>query len=261
MITTLTVALTSFAASMVTAGPAAPDTSGALDRPPSQVTRASDSQEAAPAPARTVKTVKFVYFVEDGETYRPEVEAAIRRHAFRLQRFWFTQFGGTFALSQPVVSVVRGDQSASWYDQTPDGIHDDPRWYRLGNISSEVRGKLGVPNSRYVSYPATTVSEPRVGANFEGAWMDGDDALCITGEADTYPYPDGNAANCLGHVAHEFGHIFGLDHEGPDNDCMLYGFYDVDQLCDFSPANREIVQNDPDNAGWLSYQPGDRLRG
>jgi hypothetical protein len=63
-------------------------------------------------------------------------------------------------------------------------------------------------------------------------------------------------------VAHELGHIFGLTHGGPDDDCMQFGFYRyVNQAttCQFSAENRSIIINDPQNQGWLSAKPGDRL--
>ncbi len=200
------------------------------------------------------KVLRFVYFVEAGETMRPEVREAIEDHAVDLQRYWYQQFGGTFQLADPVVTVIEGDNDAAWYDTTPDGIHDDPRWYRLGNISTEVRSKLGTVDTRFVTYPATTVAEPRVGVNFGGAWMDGDDALCILGETASFPYPDGNDAHCLGHVAHELGHVYGLAHVGPLDDCMQFGFYDAETMCRFSAENREAVRNDPANVGWLDLE-------
>ncbi|MEL6980973.1 MAG: hypothetical protein AAFO29_00970 [Actinomycetota bacterium] len=207
----------------------------------------------------SAKVVRFVYFVEAGEPMRDEVRQAIERQAVELQRYWYQQFGGTFQLDDPVVTVVDGDNDAAWYDVTPDGIHADPRWYRLGNISTEVRSKLGTVDARFVTYPATTVAEPRVGVNFGGAWMDGDDALCILGETPSFPYPDGNDAHCLGHVAHELGHVYGLPHVGPPEDCMQFGFYDAEIMCRFSAANREAVRNDPTNVGWLDVDLGIEL--
>lgn len=213
-----------------------------------------DADDGGGAPSG--KVVRFVYFVEAGETMREEVRRAIEGQAVDLQRYWYQQFGGTFQLDDPVVTVIEGDNDAAWYDTTPDGIHTDPRWYRLGNISTEVRSKLGTVDSRFVTYPATTVAEPRVGVNFGGAWMDGDDALCILGETSSFPYPDGNDAHCLGHVAHELGHVFGLDHVGPADDCMQFGFYDAEVLCRFSADNRDAVRNDPANVGWLDVDLG-----
>jgi hypothetical protein len=110
---------------------------------------------------------------------------------------------------------------------TPDGIHGDPRWYRLGNIKTEVQAAFGVvdfdPDVRLSVYPVARF-DGRVGANFGGAWMDGDDLSCIADNGETYPYDDLNPAHCLGHVVHELGHVFGLAHTGPNDDCMRWGF-------------------------------------
>src|SRR5690606_9231252 len=135
------------------------------------------------------------------------------------------QLGVTFYLNQPIVDVIEADHEATWYIDTDNG--NDPRWYRLYNVSEEVRSKLGIrtndPNHRVVTYPIHN-QNGMVGASGGGAWMDGDDLSCMP-DGVNYPYDDGTAAHCMGHVAHEFGHVLSLGHDGPSTDCMVYGFY------------------------------------
>lgn len=210
--------------------------------------------------------VHFVYFVESDATFSESQRADIEKQAFTFQKYWFDQLGVTFYLSYPIVTVIMADHDADWYLTNPDGIHgSDDRWYRLGNVSTEVRTKLGItqnPNRRVVNYP-TSRHDGHVGANFGGAWMDGDDLTCIADGGFNYPYPDGTSAHCTGHVAHEFGHILGLDHQGPTDDCMQLGFYtnDPDEPCDFSPDNRAQILANPNNAGWFEAMPGELCTG
>jgi hypothetical protein len=179
------------------------------------------------------KVVHFVYFVEADQTQSDGHRNDLEKQAFAFQEYWFDQLGVTFYLNEPVVDVIEADHPAAWYLTNPDGIHDDERWYRLGNIKNEVYRKLGIrnfdPNHRVVNYP----------------------------------YDDGNSAHCLGHVAHEFGHVLGLDHEGPMDDCMQFGFYAApgDPMCTFSAANVAKIKADPDNEGWLNAMPGQTCAG
>lgn len=67
----------------------------------------------------------------------------------------------------------------------------------------------------------------------------------------------------MGHVAHEFGHILGLDHQGPQSDCMQFGFYtnDADELCSFSPDNVSQILQSSNNQGWFDAVPGETCHG
>lgn len=212
------------------------------------------------------KVVHFVYFVEADQPYSESQHADIERHAYAFQQYWYDQLGVTFYLNQPVVDVIEADNDSTWYLDTPDGIHNDSRWYRLGNVKKEVYDKLGISDfdddHRVVNYP-TTRHDGRVGGNFGGAWMDGDDMTCIADGGPTYPYDDGGVAHCMGHPAHEFGHVLGLDHEGPDDDCMQYGFYTqtVAGMCTFSDANVQKILANPNNEGWFEALPGQTCSG
>jgi hypothetical protein len=89
--------------------------------------------------------------------------------------------------------------------------------------------------------------------------MDGDDLSCIADNGETYPYDDLNPAHCLGHVVHELGHVFGLAHTGPNDDCMRWGFYDdtgTPRMCFFDDANRAQILAEPANAGFLTEGNG-----
>jgi hypothetical protein len=208
------------------------------------------------------KVIRFVYFVERDEELDPAAVANIEEQALALQEFWYEQFGGTFHLAADTVDIVRGDHEASWYDATPNG--EEPRWYRLMNIRAEVRAKLGIgldADVRIVGYPSARI-DGRVGANrYADAWMDGDDITCVDGSVATTPYSADYPANCLSTVAHELGHVYGLGHEGEEDDCMQFGFYQYvngSGLCSFAAENRQLVIDDPANEGWLEAEPGDR---
>jgi hypothetical protein len=212
--------------------------------------------------ATATNVMRFVYFVEQDRELDPAAVASIEQQAIDLQAFWYEQFGGTFYLANDIVTVIEGDQVASWYDTTPNG--EDPRWYRLMNVRAEVRAKLDLEpddDVRIVGYPTTRI-DGRVGANrYADAWMDGDDIACIDSDVATTPYSPDYPANCLSTVAHELGHVYGLGHQGDEDDCMQFGFYlyvNGSGACSFSTENRDLVINDPINAGWLAAEPGDR---
>ena len=210
------------------------------------------------------RVLRFVYFVEaDREVDHGDIDA-IEQQAVALQALWYDQFGGTFLLPAEV-DVVYGDHPSAWYTRNPNG--DDERWFRLANLGREVERDLDIslddPDVRVVVYPATRI-DGLVGANrYEGAWMDGDDIGCIDGGFPTTPYTPDFPAGCLTTIAHELGHVYGLGHEGPEADCMQYGFYrymSPTDDCVFSAENRARVIGDPRNAGWLAARPGDRVQ-
>src|SRR5262245_39475219 len=84
------------------------------------------------------KAVHYVYFVEADASYDEAQRAAIEATAYAFQSYWYETLGVTFYLADPVVEVVHAAHDSQWYVDTPDGIHDDSRWYRLGNIKTEV---------------------------------------------------------------------------------------------------------------------------
>jgi hypothetical protein len=212
------------------------------------------------------KVVHFVYFVEADRAYSECWRSKIEQQAFAFQRYWYEQLGVTFYLNEPVVDVIRADHDSLWYVNTVDSQYSSFHDYRIGNIEREVYAKLGIveldPNHRVVNYP-TTRYDGHVGAVVGGgAWMDGDDLTCmVTGL--TYPYDDENPAHCIGHPAHEFGHVFGLEHTGLERDCMQYGFYsdDPDRLCSFGADNVQRILRNPLNAGWFDAEPGATCKG
>jgi hypothetical protein len=96
----------------------------------------------------------------------------------------------------------------------------------LGNMKKEVYATLGIndfdPYHRVVNFPIGRY-QGRVAANFGGAWMDGDDLTCIVDGGFTFEFSC-DPMHCLGTLLHEFGHVLGLEHTGPEEDCMFVGF-------------------------------------
>jgi hypothetical protein len=216
--------------------------------------------------ASAVPPVRFVYFLERGVTYDPSHHDALVAQAVALQAFWYEQFGATFTLGAPIVEVVEGVHDVDWYVTTPNRKVEEPFW-RGQNVWDEVRRSLGLvandKGTRAVVFPHSG-PDGQIGVfdHIEGygagaAVMDVDDIWCAAGEAPTEPYP-GAEANCLALIAHELGHVFGLEHEGPLEGCMQYGFYDRDSMCEFTDADRARVLESP-HAAVLGPLPGEHM--
>lgn len=215
--------------------------------------------------ARSVPRMQGVVFVEQGQVFRQSYMTDVRNHLFKIQSKWYNEFGGTFALANPPVIRINADHPLSYYTNTPDGIHGSiQRWFRLGNMKNEVFRKLGLKTvnrgdetTRLVVYPVAQ-SDGKVGQNYGGVWMDGDDLRCIGSGTNTFPFDRNGPASCLGHVSHELGHTFGLAHTGSNTDCMVQGFYRAtipsQRECSFGAENRAEVQRK--NSNWLKEIPG-----
>ena len=206
----------------------------------------------------TKKAVRFIYFVEKDQTYSQKDFDAIKKQAFALQKYWNEQFGGTFYLTKQVVDVVMGDHDADWY------VGNKARWRRYYALREEVNRKIeGASSSRTITYPKAT-RNGYVGANWDGARMDGDDIACIYNRDDTnttVTYGT-SKANCLGHLAHEFGHTYGLGHVGTlYSDCMRGGLYSLNKVCDFGEENRLSIVEKTSNEGWLDASPLETVDG
>jgi hypothetical protein len=211
------------------------------------------------------KVVHFVYFVEADREYSECWRARLEQQAYAMQRYWYDVLGVTFYLNDPVVDVVMAEHESRWYLLTEESYQSDARWFRLHNVMNEVYARLGIeqydPDHRVVNYP-TTRFDGHVGGDFGGAWMDGDDITCtVTGL--TYPYRQQDPAYCLAHPVHELGHVMGLDHTGPEYDCMQLGFYTdySSPMCTISADNVRRILGNPLNDGWFEATPGERCTG
>lgn len=115
------------------------------------------------------RRVQAVLFVESDQRQTAEMVPGIERHMVRLQDMYRQSFGRTFTLANPAVRVLKARHNSDWYINTPDGVHTDPRWYRLGNMKNEVNEKLKRIDDdlriRVVNYPIR-VSNGKVGGNF-----------------------------------------------------------------------------------------------
>lgn len=156
--------------------------------------------------AEAKSRVLGVYFVESDKRPNLQQQKAVLTQLLRIQKAFLENFGSTFELADPPVTMIRGNHSSRYYTNTRtppgNGNTNDPRWYWLDNMREEIVRKLRLrADVRIVNYP-TTKMDGRVGAFLnlpvgQGAYMDFDDLTCVYGGGESTPFPGGVESVCI----------------------------------------------------------------
>ncbi|MEJ7811040.1 MAG: hypothetical protein WKG32_11575 [Gemmatimonadaceae bacterium] len=173
----------------------------------------------AAGPERQSPVVRVVYLVpaNRGEdlSYATGMANAMRH----LQRWYFDALatGGTFTLTDPVVSVHRSSHTADWYATTPNG---DPVRAFFNNVADDglaiVGGRANDPATVWVFFVDADHACGQAGAAgtsgiavFTASYL-----RRFVGRATAAACVDDPIASCpaVGAVGHELGHAFGLHH-------------------------------------------------
>ncbi len=169
----------------------------------------SETQRVAGAFATNPRKVRVVYLVSADRRERPEYTAAIAAAITELQGWYAGQLGGaTFALSDPVVEVVRSDKPADWFYGNPNGARKDDWGYNNGfdEAARLVGARKNDPHVAWVIYSDGPGSSGRAGSGV--AVLPEDDLLGLVGRHPEQP----DIPRWVAGLGHELGHAFGLPH-------------------------------------------------
>ncbi|GAA3435081.1 hypothetical protein [Kutzneria kofuensis] len=205
---------------------------------------------AAPGGAATphtppTKTVRVFWLRPSDVPYDQRYPNGIAGVMAEAQRFYQKQLGKTFTLNSPVVEVVTGDHTRSWYENTANG--GDRYWWSVFNMQAELRRKLGLgaPDSRWLNVGEVSAEGPGAGGGGGGGWV-----LMPKHDADGAAGVNGPMNRWYGGMVHELGHAFGLpDASSTDGTCMSASMYDYPN-CNFSQQQRNAILSGP-YAGFL----------
>ncbi|MFI5890147.1 RICIN domain-containing protein [Actinoplanes sp. NPDC051513] len=167
----------------------------------------------------------------------PDGIAAVLAEA---QRYYRQELGRTFALNNPVVEVVTGDQVRSWYENTPNC--GEKYWWTVCNMQTELRRKfgLGAPDSRWINVGEISAEGDGAGGGGGNGWVilsghDADGAAGINGAMNRW----------YGGMVHELGHALGLpDSSSTDGTPMSASFYNYPNT-HFSTAQKSQILSGP----------------
>lgn len=157
-------------------------------------------------------TVCFFYLVPSDLPPRDEYVAAIRNAALDVQRWYWEQLqdGTTFRLANPVVQVCQTARPEWWYAQNQAG-DNQAVWFWLNTLNDGYAASGVNPNDQTIAsvfYIDAAHAPGQIGgAGLQGrAVLHRGDLLGLTGQGDR------GVCRWVGGLAHELGHVFGLDH-------------------------------------------------
>jgi len=167
----------------------------------------------------------------------PDGIAGVMREA---QRYYQQELGKTFRLNDPVVQVVTGEHTKSWYENTPNG--SDRYWWAVFNMQQELlrRFDVNAPDSRWINVGEVIAEGPGAGGGGGGGWV----ILCQH-DADGAAGLGGPMNRWYGGMVHELGHAFGLpDSTSTDGTPMSASFYNYPNT-HFSQSQKNGILNGP----------------
>jgi len=153
--------------------------------------------------------VRVIYLVSQDRQENPAYTEAIKNAIKELQVWYAGQLNGvTFALSDPIVEVVKSKQKADWFYTHENGRDKDNWGYNntLAEAARTVRARLNDPQYIWVLYSDGPGDKGRAGSGV--AVLPENDLLGLTGRQPTQK----NKKRWVAGLGHELGHAFGLPH-------------------------------------------------
>ncbi len=155
--------------------------------------------------------IRLLYLIPAGKQELPRMEEGARNALLHAQRWYQKQLGNgvTFAVSNAPMKVIHSSHSEDWFRQNPAG--GNPEFYVLHNAINEVRWATAWSGgSDFVILLDADVEgrHPEAAATRDGPYavMPWRYARAYAGQ-NIQP-----TCEAVGVLAHELGHVFGLEH-------------------------------------------------
>lgn len=212
----------------------------------------SPSSSFSPSPEPINKSVRFIYLIPSDRQFNQSYYDALVEVAEGQQDFFGKQLtnGTTFKLNTPIVEVEYSTRNAAWFDTGPLNFHQNA-WQEYADMimPGVVNNLPALGNNDNYKYVIQVDAED-TSVTFGGiAYSVGGSICSVTSSVGSTFFEDlinGSAqsiANNKKTMAHELGHLFGLDHAPQDNSVMsgVTGFFpDVF----FRSTDLDILRND-----------------
>jgi hypothetical protein len=172
--------------------------------------------------------IRLVYLIPAGKQELPHMEEGARNALLHAQRWFQLQMGNgtTFGVSNRPMLVLHSSHEEDWFRKNPAG--NEPQFYFYENAINEVRWHTLFSRDRFVILLDADIE----GQGHEAAaGRDGPYAVMPWRYARSYAGQNFQpTCEAVGVLAHELGHMFGLEHPngcvGPD------GYRTTLQECD-----------------------------